>query len=82
MLLPNCLVFCAVVITSAADGPHQIAIRSALRGKKPAYIEIACNIAAAPCAAPGPVSAVVAEELSDGKTRNRPGCHASWPQDL
>ena len=54
-------------ITSAADAPRQIdyAIRSALREKKPAYIEIACNIAAAPCAAPGPVSWVVAEEPSD-----------------
>jgi pyruvate decarboxylase len=60
----------AVAITSAADAPHQIdsAIRTALREKKPAYIEIACNIAAAPCAAPGPVSAVVAEEPSDPGT--------------
>jgi pyruvate decarboxylase len=60
----------AVAITSAADAPHQIdsAIRAALREKKPAYIEIACNIAAAPCAAPGPVSAVVAEEPSDPGT--------------
>lgn len=60
----------AVAITSAADAPHQIdtAIRTALREKKPAYIEIACNIAAAPCAAPGPVSAVVAEEPSDPET--------------
>jgi len=60
----------AVAVTSAADAPHQIdhAIRTALRENKPAYIEIACNIAAAPCAAPGPVSAVVAEELSDGET--------------
>src|SRR6201998_3702387 len=60
----------AVAITSAADAPHQIvsAIRAALREKKPAYIEIACNIAAAPCAAPGPVSAVVAEEPSDAET--------------
>ena len=42
----------AVAITSAIDAPHQIdyAIRAALREKKPAYIEIACNIAAAPCA--------------------------------
>ena len=57
-------------ITSAADAPHQIdyAIRTALREKKPAYIEIACNIAAAPCAAPGPVSAVIAEEPSDPET--------------
>ena len=64
------LTCCAVAITSAADAPHQIdfAIRSALREKKPAYIEIACNIAAAPCAAPGPVSAVIAEEPSDAET--------------
>ena len=60
----------AVAITSAADAPHQIdyAIRSALREKKPAYIEIACNIAAAPCAAPGPVSALIAEEPSNAET--------------
>ncbi len=60
----------AVAITSAADAPHQIdyAIRSALREKKPAYIEIACNIAAAPCAAPGPVSALIAEEPSSAET--------------
>jgi indolepyruvate decarboxylase len=57
----------AVSITSAEDAPGQIdhAIRTALRERKPAYIEIACNIAAAPCAAPGPVSAVVNEEPSD-----------------
>jgi pyruvate decarboxylase len=60
----------AVSVTSAEDAPHQIdyAIRSALREKKPAYIEIACNVAAAPCAAPGPVSAVVREEPSDPET--------------
>jgi pyruvate decarboxylase len=60
----------AVAITSAADAPHQIdyAIRSALREKKPAYIEIACNIAAAPCATPGPVSALIGEEPSDAET--------------
>jgi pyruvate decarboxylase len=57
----------AVAITSPIDAPHQIdyAIRTALREKKPAYIEIACNIAASPCAAPGPISNVVAEETSD-----------------
>lgn len=57
----------AVSITSPAEAPSQIdfALRAALREKKPAYIEIACNIAAAPCAAPGPVSAVLAEEPSD-----------------
>ena len=57
----------AVAITSPTDAPHQIdyAIRTALRAKKPAYIEIACNIAAAPCAAPGPISNVVGEEPGD-----------------
>ena len=57
----------AVSITSAADAPGLIdyAIRTALRERKPAYIEIACNISAAPCAAPGPVGAVVNEEPSD-----------------
>jgi pyruvate decarboxylase len=60
----------AVAVTSAEDAPHQIdyAIRSALREKKAAYIEIACNVAAAPCAAPGPISAVISEEPSDPET--------------
>ena len=60
----------AVSVTSAEDAPYQIdhAIRSALRERKPAYIEIACNVAAAPCAAPGPVSAVISEEPSDPET--------------
>jgi len=57
----------AVSITSAIEAPAQIdyAIRTALREKKPAYIDMACNISAAPCAAPGPISAVIAEEPSD-----------------
>jgi pyruvate decarboxylase len=57
----------AVSITDAVDAPDQIdyAIRTALRARKPAYIEIACNIAAAPCAAPGPISSVLNEEQSD-----------------
>jgi indolepyruvate decarboxylase len=57
----------AVSITSADEAPELIdhAIRSALRERKPAYIEIACNLSAAPCAAPGPVSAVLREEPSD-----------------
>ena len=60
----------AVSITSAVDAPELIdhAIRTALREKKPAYIEIACNISAAPCAAPGPVSSVINEEPSDPET--------------
>jgi pyruvate decarboxylase len=57
----------AVSITSPEDAPGQIdhAIRTALREKKPAYIDIACNISAAPCAPPGPISAVINEESSD-----------------
>ena len=60
----------AVSITSAIDAPDQIdyAIRTALRERKPAYIDIACNIAAAPCAVPGPISAVINEEPSDRET--------------
>jgi indolepyruvate decarboxylase len=57
----------AVAVTSPIDAPHQIdyAIRTALRQRKPAYIEIACNIASAACAAPGPISNVIAEEPND-----------------
>lgn len=60
----------AVSITSAEDAPEQIdhVIRTALREQKPAYIEIACNIAAAPCASPGPVSAIINEASSDAET--------------
>ena len=59
----------AVAITSATDAPHQIDYGTApRREKKPAYSEIACNIAAAPCARPGPISAVTAEERSDPET--------------
>ena len=60
----------AVSITSADNAPHQIdhAIRSALREKKPAYIDIACNVASAPCDAPGPISAILGEEPSDPQT--------------
>lgn len=60
----------AVSITSAEDAPEQIdhVIRTALREQKPAYIEIACNIAAAPCASPGPVSAIINEAPSDAET--------------
>jgi pyruvate decarboxylase len=62
----------AVSITSAVDAPGQIdyAIGAALRERKPAYIEVACNIAAASCAAPGPISAVLNETPSDPETLN------------
>nr|5NPU_A Chain A, ANC27 [synthetic construct]5NPU_B Chain B, ANC27 [synthetic construct]5NPU_C Chain C, ANC27 [synthetic construct]5NPU_D Chain D, ANC27 [synthetic construct] len=60
----------AVSITHAEDAPALIdhAIRTALREKKPAYIEIACNVAAQPCARPGPVSALLNEPTSDEET--------------
>jgi pyruvate decarboxylase len=60
----------AVSITCADDAPGQIdhAIRTALRESRPAYIEIACNVAGAPCAAPGPISSVLGEEPSDHET--------------
>jgi len=64
------LTCCAVAVTSADDAPYQIdmAIRTALREKKPAYIEIACNVADAPCSAPGPVNAILSEEPSNAET--------------
>lgn len=57
----------AVSIISAEDAPEKIdyAIATALREKKPAYIEISCNVAAQPCRAPGPVSAILNESPSD-----------------
>jgi pyruvate decarboxylase len=71
----------AVAVTSAADAPGQIdyAIRTALRERKPAYIEIACNISGAPCAAPGPISAVTDEEPSDRASLEAAvGAAAEW----
>jgi len=63
----------AVSITSAEEAPSLIdhAIRTALREKKPAYIEIACNVAGLPCAAPGPASAVLSEIPSDKETLDK-----------
>ena len=60
----------AVSIISAEDAPEKIdhAIRTALREKKPAYIEIACNVSAQPCRAPGPISALLNEPASDAET--------------
>jgi len=60
----------AVTVTSVEDAPHLIdhAIRTALRERKPAYIEIPCNIADAPCASPGPVSSLMHAASSDPAT--------------
>jgi indolepyruvate decarboxylase len=60
----------AVAITSADEAPQQIdhVLRTALREKKSGYIEIACNVASLPCAAPGPISAVLDIVPSDPET--------------
>src|SRR5215469_11941962 len=50
------ITFEAVAITHPEEAPHLIdkAIRAALREKKPVYIEIPCNLAAAQCSRPKP----------------------------
>ncbi|MFT9095024.1 MAG: thiamine pyrophosphate-binding protein [Gluconobacter cerinus] len=59
-------------ITSADNAPEKIdhVIRTALREKKPAYLEIACNVANAPCARPGPVSSLLAHLTPDTDSLN------------
>jgi pyruvate decarboxylase/indolepyruvate decarboxylase len=61
-------VTCAAVrIQHPANAPEMIdhAISTALRERKPAYIEIPCNLSAAPCPPPAPFSA-----LSSGQPSN------------
>jgi len=58
-------VTCAAVrILHAEDAPGLIdhALRAALRERKPAYIEIACNLSTAPCAEPTPFETVLTSE--------------------
>jgi len=58
-------VTCAAVrILHAEDAPGLIdhALRAALRERKPAYIEIACNLSTAPCAEPPPFETVLTSE--------------------
>jgi pyruvate decarboxylase len=58
-------VTCAAVrIVHPDNAPSMIdhAIRTAMRERKPAYIEIACNLSNAPCVEPGPYEAIVAPE--------------------
>lgn len=54
-------------ITCAEHAPEKIdyVIRTALRQKKPAYLEIACNISNAPCYRPGPVSSLYSDLQPD-----------------
>lgn len=60
----------AVSIAHASEAPCLIdhAIRHALRNRKPAYIEISCNIASAPCPPPGPITAITKSLVSDAGT--------------
>ncbi len=63
-------VTCAAVrILHAEDAPFLIdhAIRTALRERKPAYIEIACNLSTAPCAEPSPFEMLLTSEASSPK---------------
>ncbi len=61
-------VTCAAVrILHAENAPSLIdhAIRMALRERKPAYIEIACNLSAAPCPKPAPFETLLTSEASN-----------------
>jgi pyruvate decarboxylase len=63
-------VTCAAVrIVHPGDAPSMIdhAIRTALRERKPAYTEIACNLSDAPCPEPGPFEAIMAHEESNSR---------------
>lgn len=60
----------AVSIAHANEAPCLIdhAIRSAIRNRKPAYIEISCNIANQPCTEPGPISSITNSLISDDES--------------
>jgi pyruvate decarboxylase len=61
-------VTCAAVrVLHRDNAPSMIdhAISTAVRERKPAYIEIACNLSNAPCPEPGPFDAILAPEQSD-----------------
>lgn len=57
-------------ITEAASAPAKIdhVIRTALAQRKPAYLEIACNIAGMPCVRPGPVSSLLGAPAADERS--------------
>src|ERR1700751_4176021 len=64
-------VTCAAVrIQHPDNAPAMIdeAISTALRERKPAYIEIPCNLSAAPCAAPAPFSELPGWQPSNART--------------
>lgn len=57
-------------ITEAASAPAKIdhVIRTALVQRKPAYLEIACNIAGMPCVRPGPASSLLGAPAADERS--------------
>ncbi|MFL5626278.1 MAG: thiamine pyrophosphate-binding protein, partial [Ktedonobacteraceae bacterium] len=59
----------AVQVLHAEDAPHLIdrAICAALHERKPTYIEVPCNLAAAPCNEPTPLETLLSSERSDPK---------------
>lgn len=66
-------VTCAAVrILNAENAPLLIdhAIVTALRERKPAYIEIACNLAAASCNKPAPFESVLIEKVTNRHSLN------------
>jgi pyruvate decarboxylase len=66
-------VTCAAVrILNAENAPVLIdhAIVTALRERKPAYIEIACNLAAAPCNKPAPFESVLIAKVTNRHSLN------------
>lgn len=60
----------AVSVSHADEAPCLIdhAIRSAIRNRKPAYIEISCNVANQPCTEPGPISSITNSLISDDES--------------
>lgn len=71
----------AVAIPRAAEAPRLIdrALRAAILARKPAYIEIPCNLSNATCVRPGPISAVTAPVLSDAAALDAAGkCAAEY----
>ena len=59
----------AVRVLHAEDAPYLIdrAIRAALRERRPAYIEIPCNLANLPCSEPAPYETLMPSDRSDAK---------------
>jgi pyruvate decarboxylase len=68
----------AVRILHPDNAPSLIdhAIDTALRDRKPAYIEIACNLSNAPCIEPAPFETLGAKEVSDPTALNAAVKHA------